>query len=61
MLTIVRDRVNAMVAKGMTLQQVKAARPTLEYDAIYGTKKEWTGEMFLEAVYRDLSQKSQKK
>jgi glyoxylase-like metal-dependent hydrolase (beta-lactamase superfamily II) len=61
MLTIVRDRVHAMVAKGMTLQQVKTARPTLEYDGIYGTKKEWTGEMFLEAVYRDLSQKSQKK
>ena len=28
MLTIVRDRVNAMVEKGMTLEQVKAARPT---------------------------------
>ena len=61
MLTIIRDRVQAMVAKGMTLQQVKASRPTLEYDGIYGTKKEWTGEMFIEAVYRDLSQASQKK
>jgi cyclase len=61
MLTIIRDRVQAMVTKGMTLEQVKAARPTLEYDGIYGTKKEWTGEMFLEAVYRDLSQQLQKK
>ena len=61
MLTIIRDRVQAMVAKGMTLQQVKAARPTLEYDGIYGRRKEWTGEMFIEAVYRDLSQASQKK
>jgi len=57
MLTIIRDRVQAMVAKGMTLQQVKAVRPTLEYDGIYGTRKEWTGEMFLEAVYHSLSQK----
>jgi len=61
MLTIIHDRVQAMVAKGMTLQQVKAARPTLEYDGIYGKKPEWTGEMFLEAVYRDLSQQGQKK
>jgi glyoxylase-like metal-dependent hydrolase (beta-lactamase superfamily II) len=57
MLTIIRDRVQAMVAKGMTLQQVKAARPSLEYDGIYGMRKEWTGEMFLEAVYQSLSQK----
>jgi cyclase len=61
MLTIIRDRVQAMVMKGMTLQQVKSARPTLEYDGLYGTKKEWTGEMFLEAVYRDLSQQLKKK
>jgi cyclase len=61
MLTIIRDRVQDMVAKGMTLQQVKAARPTLEYDGIYGKKPEWTGDMFLEAVYGDLSQQDQKK
>ena len=61
MLTIIRDRVHAMVMKGMTLQQVKSARPTLEYDGIYGTRKESTGEMFLDAVYRDLSQQLKKK
>jgi cyclase len=55
MLTIVRDRIHEMVQKNMTLQQVKAARPTLEYDGLYGNRKEWTGEMFLEALYRDLS------
>jgi cyclase len=60
MLTIVRDRVQAMVAKGMTLDQVKAARPMLEYDGLYGKRKEWTGEMFLEAVYRDLSPNTKK-
>ncbi len=58
MLTIIRDRVRDMAKKGMTLPQVKAAHPTLEYDGIYGTRKDWTAEMFLEAVYRELSQKT---
>jgi cyclase len=44
-----------MTKKGMTLQQVKAARPALEYDGSYGNDKDWTGEMFLNAVYRDVS------
>jgi hypothetical protein len=57
MMTIVRDRVRDMVKKGMTVEQVKAAKPTLEYDGIYGTDKNWTGGMFIETVYRDLSQK----
>jgi glyoxylase-like metal-dependent hydrolase (beta-lactamase superfamily II) len=57
MLTIIRDRVQALIKKGMTLEQVKAAKPALEYDPIYGTQKDWTGDMFLEVVYRDLSQK----
>ena len=29
-----RDRIEDMVGKGMTLEQVKAARPTLDYDAV---------------------------
>ncbi len=57
-MTIVRDRVRDMVATGMTLAQVKAAHPTLEYDGLY-EDPEWTPEMFLEAVYRDLSQAAQ--
>ena len=57
MMTIVRDRVRDMLKKGMTVDQVKAARPTLEYDGIYGTDKSWTGHMFVETLYRDLSQK----
>ena len=57
MLTIIRDRVRDMVKKNLTLPQVKAAHPALEYDGLYGTRKEWTGDMFLEAVYRDLSRK----
>src|SRR5262249_49809492 len=32
MVTIVRDRIEALINKGNTLAQVKAARPTLDYD-----------------------------
>jgi glyoxylase-like metal-dependent hydrolase (beta-lactamase superfamily II) len=53
-MTIVRDRVQEMIKKGMTLQQVKAAKPTLDFDGVF-TNKAWTPEQFLEAVYRDLS------
>ena len=59
MLTIIRDRVQDMVKKGMTLEQVKAAKPTLDYDARYGaTSGFWTTEMFIQAVYDDLRKKS---
>jgi glyoxylase-like metal-dependent hydrolase (beta-lactamase superfamily II) len=58
MFTIIRDRVQAMVDKGMTLDQVRAARPTLDYDGLYGNPGgAWTTETFLQAVYRDLSSK----
>lgn len=56
MVTIVRDRIRAMAARGMTLEQIKAARPTLEYDPRYGaTSGPWTTDMFVEAVYKTLS------
>jgi hypothetical protein len=55
MVTIIRDRVQAMIKKGMTLAQVKAARPTLDYDSRYGaTTGNWTTDMFVEAVYKSL-------
>jgi cyclase len=58
MVTIIRDRVDAMVKKGMTLQQVRAAQPSLEYDGYYGaTTGPWTNDMFIEAVYRTLGGK----
>jgi hypothetical protein len=40
----------------MTVQQIKAARPSLEYDGLYGaTTGNWTTDMFLETVYREIS------
>jgi glyoxylase-like metal-dependent hydrolase (beta-lactamase superfamily II) len=56
MVTIIRDRIQAMIKKGMTLEQVKAARPTRDYDPRYGsTSGSWTTDMFVEAVYRSLA------
>ena len=52
MVTIVRDRVDDLVRKGMTLDQVNASQPTLEYDGMYGHARNWTREQFVEAVYR---------
>jgi cyclase len=58
MLTIIRDRVQDMIKKGMTLEQVKAAKPTFPYDGRYGsTSGPWTTDMFVEAVYRTLGAK----
>lgn len=60
MVTIIRDRVQDMVNRGMTLEQVKAARPTLDYDPRYGkTTGFWTTDMFVEAVYKSLSPKKE--
>lgn len=57
MVTIVRDRVAAMIAAGMTLEEVQAAQPTSDYDGIYDEPNAWTGAMFVAAVYRDLSER----
>ena len=55
MLAIVRDRIRVMIKKGMTLEQVKAAKPTLEYDGLYGAKTgAWTTDKFVEAAYESL-------
>ena len=54
MTVIIRDRVQDMIKKGMTLEQVKAARPTRDYDPLYGSVPGWTTDMFLEAVYKSL-------
>ena len=58
MVTVVRDRLVDMIKRGMTLDQVKAAKPTLDYDPVYGSSTgNWTTEMFIEAAYNSLSMK----
>ncbi|HLK48787.1 MAG TPA: MBL fold metallo-hydrolase [Bryobacteraceae bacterium] len=55
MLTIIRDRIQALIKKGATLEQVMAARPTRDYDPQYGSATgPWTTERFVEAAYRSL-------
>ncbi len=57
MITIIRDRVQNLINRGMSLQEVKNARPTLDYDTEYGSDTGfWTTDMFIEAVYRSLSE-----
>ena len=55
MVVIVRDRVKALIDGGATLQQVKAARVTADYDTQFGANTgAWTTDMFVEAVYSGL-------
>ena len=55
MVAIIRDRVQAMIKNGASLDQVKAARVTVDYDSRYGAGSgPWTTDMFVEAVYTDL-------
>jgi glyoxylase-like metal-dependent hydrolase (beta-lactamase superfamily II) len=54
MVTIVRDRVQDMIKRDMSLDQVKAAKPTADWDPRYGS-----GDRFVEAVYRSLTSPKQ--
>jgi len=57
MILFVRDRVQHMMEQGMSLRQIIAARPSLDYDLRYSNERiPWTTEMFIEAVYRSLEQ-----
>ncbi len=49
MVVVIRDRVLDLKKQGMTLQQVKGARPTMDYDGIYGSP-----DKFIDAVYQTL-------
>ena len=58
MVTIVKERVEASIKKGMTLEQVKASHPTIDYDARYATKTGFgTADSFVESVYKSLTAK----
>ena len=57
MIVIVRDRVQDMIKRGMSLDQIKAAQPSMDYDTRYGNNSEWTTSMFIDAVYKSLSER----
>jgi glyoxylase-like metal-dependent hydrolase (beta-lactamase superfamily II) len=57
MLVMIRDRVQDLMKKGRTLAEIKAARPSLDFDGRYGsTTGTWTTDMFIDAVYRSLQE-----
>jgi glyoxylase-like metal-dependent hydrolase (beta-lactamase superfamily II) len=56
MATIIRDRVQDLVSKGMSLDQVKAARPSRDYDTRYGP-----GDAFVEGAYRTANTRRESK
>jgi cyclase len=58
MLTMIRDRVQDLIRQGKTLEEVKAARPTMDFDGRYGaTTGPWTTDMFVEAAFTSLKEK----
>jgi cyclase len=58
MVTIVRDRVKDMIKKGSSLEQVKAAHPTADYDPRYDASGK-AGDAFTETVFRSLTASKQ--
>ena len=55
MMVIIRDRVQAMINKGASLQEVQSARVSADYDPRFGANSgPWTTAMFIEAVYTSL-------
>jgi hypothetical protein len=56
MVQIITDRVQNMIEDGMSLDAVREAGPTRDFDPRYGSEAgEWTTDMFVEAVYRSLA------
>jgi cyclase len=55
MVTIVRDRVRALIDDGLTLDEVQAARPTRDYDGRFAAATgRGAAATFVETVYRSL-------
>jgi glyoxylase-like metal-dependent hydrolase (beta-lactamase superfamily II) len=54
MVIVVGDRIKNMIEAGMTLEQVKAAKPTFDYDPVYGARA-GAADRFVEAAYESLS------
>ena len=53
MVSIVRDRIQELMKEGKSLPQIKAARPTLDYDGVYGSP-----DKFIDAIHQNLTSKA---
>jgi glyoxylase-like metal-dependent hydrolase (beta-lactamase superfamily II) len=61
MITIIRDNVQDLISSGMTLDQIKKADPAKAYRGRYGSDTgPWTTDMFIEAIYKGLSERKAK-
>jgi cyclase len=58
MIVVIRDVIADMIKQGKTLDQIKEASPALPYETRFGSKTgSWTTNMFVEAVYKSLTNK----
>ena len=58
MLTIIRDRIQDLIAKGQTLEQIRKTDPVKGYRRRYGSNTgPWTTDRFVEAAYKSLGGK----
>lgn len=56
MVTIIKERIEAMSKRGMSLEAIQAARPALDYEPRFGAAQgAWTTAMFVEAVYQGVA------
>ena len=55
MVTVLRERVQDAIKRGVSLDQLKKERPFRDYDGRYGTGVGWTSDDFLEAAYESLT------
>jgi len=54
-MTIIADRITQLVLEGKTVEQVKTAGVSLDFDGVYGaTSGAWTTDMFVDAVYKEV-------
>jgi glyoxylase-like metal-dependent hydrolase (beta-lactamase superfamily II) len=55
MVVMIRDRIKSMIDREMTLDEVKAAKPTADWDPRYGSQSgSWTTDDFITATYNSL-------
>ena len=59
MVVIIRDRVQDLIGKGRSLDQIKAAKVTFDYERRYSTA-EWTGAQFVESIVATLTPANRK-